>query len=121
MERIKVKINKLGRVANSSIEIAPMMIFSGESGMGKSYLAILVHYFFDVLMLTDRVKRLENLFVEYGYDYNELVKDFKDTGVALTLSKQQIEQWMSKDAISYLRFMLNAPKLDGDIEVTLPG
>ena len=45
MERIKVKINKLGRVANSSIEIAPMMIFSGESGMGKSYLAILAHYF----------------------------------------------------------------------------
>lgn len=121
MKRIKVKINKLGRVANSSIEIAPMMIFSGESGMGKSYLAILAHYFFDVLMLSDRVKRLENLFVEYGYDYNELVKDFKDTGVALTLSKQQIEQWMSKDAISYLRFMLNAPKLDGDIEVTLPG
>ena len=120
MERIKVKINKLGRVANSSIEIAPMMIFSGESGMGKSYLAILAHYFFDVLMLTDRVKRLENLFVEYGYDYKEMEKGFQDTGVALTLSKQQIELWMAKDAISYLRFMLNSPKLDGDFEVILP-
>lgn len=120
MERIKVKINKLGRVANSFIEIAPMMIFSGESGMGKSYLALLSHYFYDVLILSDRVKRLVNLFVEYGYDYNEMVKDFLDTGVALTFSKQQIEQWMAKDAISYLRFMLNSPKLEGDIEVTLP-
>lgn len=120
MERIKVKINKLGRVANSSIEIAPMMIFSGESGMGKSYLALLSHYFYDMLILSDRVKRLENLFVEYGYNYNEMVKDFQNTGVALTISKQQLEQWMAKDAISYLRFMLNSPKLEGDIEVILP-
>ena len=120
MDRIKVKINKLGRVANSSIEIAPMMIFSGESGMGKSYLALLYHFFYDVLILSDRVKRLESLFVEYGFDYNEMVKGFHDTGVALTISKQQLEQWMAKDAISYLRFMLNAPELDGDIEVMLP-
>lgn len=120
MERINVKIRKLGRVANSSIEIAPMMIFSGESGMGKSYLALLSHYFYDVLILSDRVKRLENLFVEYGYDYKEMEKGFQGTGVALTLSKQQIEEWMAKDAISYLRFMLNSPKLDGNIEVTLP-
>ena len=121
MDRIKVKINKLGRVANSSIEIAPMMIFSGESGMGKSYLALLSHYFYDVLILSDRVKRLESLFVEYGFDYNEMVKGFHDSGVALTISKKQLEQWMAKDAISYLRFMLNAPKLDGDLEVMLPG
>ena len=120
MERIKIKINKLGRVANSYIEIAPMMIFSGESGMGKSYLALLSHFFFDVLILSDRVKRLENLFVEYGYNYNEMVKDFQDTGIALSISKQQLEQWMAKDAISYLRFMLNSPKLEGDIMVTLP-
>lgn len=120
MKRIKVKINKLGRVANSFIEIAPMMIFSGESGMGKSYLALLSHYFYDVLILSDRVKRLENLFVEYGYDYKEMEKDFQNTGVALTITKQQLEQWMEKDAISYLRFMLNSPKLDGNIEVMLP-
>lgn len=120
MERIKVNIKRLGRVTNSSIEIAPMMIFSGESGMGKSYLALLSHYFYDVLILSDRMKRLENLFVEYGYDYNEMEKGFQNSGVALTLSKQQIERWMAKDAISYLRFMLNSPKLEGDIEVTLP-
>lgn len=120
MERIKVKINKLGRVANSSIEIAPLMIFSGESGMGKSYLAMLAHYFFDVLILSDRVKRLEGFFIEYGYDYNVMVKGFQEAGEALSVSKQQLEQWMAKDAINYLRFMLNSDKLEGDIEVALP-
>ena len=120
MERIKVKILKLGRVENSAIEISPMMIFSGESGMGKSYLALLSHYFFDVLMLSDRVKRLENLFVEYGYNYKEMEKDFQEKGEALSLSKQQLEKWMEKDAINYLRFMLNSQNLDGDIKVILP-
>lgn len=120
MERIKVKIHKLGRVANSSIEIAPLMIFSGESGMGKSYLAMLAHYFFDVLILSDRVKRLEGFFTEYDYDYNVMVKGFQEAGEALSVSKQQLEQWMAKDAINYLRFMLNSDKLEGDIEVALP-
>ena len=120
MERIKVKINKLGRVANSSIEIAPLMIFSGESGMGKSYLAMLAHYFYDVLILSDRVKRLEGFFTEYDYDYNVMVKGFQEAGEALSVSKQQLEQWMAKDAINYLRFMLNSDKLEGDIEVALP-
>lgn len=120
MERIKVKINKLGRVANSSIEIAPLMIFSGESGMGKSYLALLAHYFYDVLILSDRVKRLEGFFTEYDYDYNVMVKGFQEAGEALSVSKQQLEQWMAKDAINYLRFMLNSDKLEGDIEVALP-
>lgn len=120
MERIKIKINKIGRVANSVIEIAPMMIFSGESGMGKSYLALLAHYFYDVLIISDRVKRLEGLFETYGYDYNRIAGDFEDEGKALTLTKRQIEQWMEKDAINYLRFMLNSERLEGDIEVTLP-
>lgn len=120
MERIKVKINKLGRVANSSIEIAPLMIFSGDSGMGKSYLAMLAHYFYDVLILSDRVKRLEGFFTEYDYDYNVMVKGFQEAGEALSVSKQQLEQWMAKDAINYLRFMLNSDKLEGDIEVALP-
>lgn len=120
MERIKVKINKLGRVANSTIEIAPMMIFSGESGMGKSYLALLSHYFFDMLVLSPSMKRLEGLFVEYGFDYKVMEKDFQSKGVALSISKQQLEDWIAKDVVSYLRFMLNSKKLEGDIVVTLP-
>lgn len=120
MERIKVKIKKLGRVTDSSIEIAPMMIFSGESGMGKSYLALLAHYFYDVLIFSDRMKRMVGLFEEYGYDYASMVKDFSKEGVALTISKHQIEDWMKKDAISYLRFMLNSDQLEGDIQILLP-
>ena len=40
MERIKVEIKRLGRVKDSIIEIAPLMVFSGESGMGKLFSSV---------------------------------------------------------------------------------
>jgi len=120
MERIRVKIKKLGRVVDSEIEIAPLMIFSGESGMGKSYLALLVHYFYDVLIVSDRSPRLAFLFEYLKYDYKEMAKSFRGEGVALTITKQDIERWMEEDAVNYLRFMLNSDGLEGKIKVALP-
>ena len=73
---IKIKIEKLGRVVESEIEIAPLMVFSGESGMGKSYLALLVHYFYDVLIVPNR--SLAKLFEDLGYYYNEMAKNFNN-------------------------------------------
>ncbi len=37
MKAIKIHINRLGIIKDSDITITPMMIFSGESGLGKSY------------------------------------------------------------------------------------
>ena len=118
--RIRIKIEKLGRVVNSEIELAPLMIFSGESGMGKSYLALLVHYFYDVLIISDHNLRLPHLFEYLNYDYKEMAKSFRGEGVALTINKQDIEKWMEIDAVNYLRFMLNSEGLEGKIKVTLP-
>lgn len=120
MDRIKVEIKKLGRVADSVIEIAPLMIFSGESGMGKSYLALLVHYFYDVLINSDRQSRLSYLFETLGYDYKEMAKNFNGEGIAFTIRKKELENWMEKDAVTYLRFMLNSENLEGQIAVSLP-
>lgn len=118
--RIRIIIEKLGRVVNSEIELAPLMIFSGESGMGKSYLALLAHYFYDVLIISDRNPRLPHLFEYLNYDYKEMAKSFKGEGVALTITKQEIEKWMETDAVNYLRFMLNSERLEGRIKVSLP-
>ena len=40
MKSIIIHINRLGAVINSTIELKPLLIFSGESGLGKSYVAI---------------------------------------------------------------------------------
>ena len=41
MERITITIHRLGAIKDSVIEMKPIMVFSGESGLGKSYVAML--------------------------------------------------------------------------------
>lgn len=117
MKCIKVRIDQLGRIRDSEILVSPLMVFSGESGLGKSYLALLCHYFFELLINTSR---LNHFFVDNNIDYNILSKDFKDVGTALEIKKQDLETWMAKDAILYLRYMLGYDGISGQIEITLP-
>lgn len=117
MKCIKVRIDQLGRIRDSEILVSPLMVFSGESGLGKSYLALLCHYFFELLINTSR---LNHFFVDNNNDFNVLSKDFKDAGTALEIKKQDLEAWMAKDAILYLRYMLGYDGISGQIEITLP-
>lgn len=117
MKCIKVRIDQLGRIRDSEILVSPLMVFSGESGLGKSYLALLCHYFFELLINTSR---LNHFFVDNNIDFNILAKDFKDAGTALEIKKQDLEAWMAKDAILYLRYMLGYDGISGQIEITLP-
>ena len=117
MKCIKVRIDQLGRIRDSEILVSPLMVFSGESGLGKSYLALLCHYFFELLINTSR---LNHFFVDNNIDFNVLSKDFKDAGTALEIKKQDLEAWMEKDAILYLRYMLGYDGISGQIEITLP-
>lgn len=117
MKKIIIKINKLGRIRNSQVEISPLMIFSGESGMGKSYIAMLVHYFFEVLL--DK-QRITSYFQSKGIDYNTLSSGFISQGVAFEISKKDFENWLSLDSLKYIQYMINNPQLDADIEVVLP-
>ena len=117
MKCIKVRIDQLGRIRDSEILVSPLMVFSGESGLGKSYLALLCHYFFELLINTSR---LNHFFVDNNIDFNVLSKDFNDAGTALEIKKQDLEAWMVKDAILYLRYMLGYDGISGQIEITLP-
>ena len=41
---IEIQIEQLGPIRDSKIVLKPFMFFSGESGTGKSYTALLIHY-----------------------------------------------------------------------------
>ena len=117
METVKIRITELGAIKDSEIEITPVMIFSGESGLGKSYLAILCHYIFDVLLDNTRIDRFVK---EKGLIFSEMRESFKGSGIATKINKNELEKWLSKDALQYLCYMLNDEKLQGDISIKLP-
>ena len=117
MNCIKVSVEQLGRIRDSEIQLSPLMVFSGESGLGKSYLALLCHYFFELLVNTNR---LNHFFIDSDIDFNTVSKNFHDVGTALEIKKQDLEVWMAKDALLYLSYMLGYDDLSGKIKITLP-
>ncbi|GHU63724.1 hypothetical protein FACS1894123_07080 [Bacteroidia bacterium] len=110
---VTFEIEKLGAIRSSSFELSPFMFFSGESGLGKSYMAFLVHYLY-VLITGDR---LNDFFKSKGYNYDELITKRNERGVILSFGLNDLTRWIRNDALIYLRFILGNEKLDGNINI----
>lgn len=123
MKSIKLHINKLGLVRDADLEITPMMVFSGESGLGKSYVAMLCHYFFYV-WLDSKAPRLDTFFKSFqnerGINFFDDNQSLPDHGEALSITKQELEEWLAQDAIAYLGYMIGYEAINADITVNLP-
>ena len=115
MKTIKIQINRLGAVCNSVVELKPLMIFSGESGMGKSYVAILVHYFYKVLT----ENRLQAFFSARGWDYDTLVSKNPEEA-SFSFTTPMLRDWITEEAKSYMREALGNPDMEIDVEFEIP-
>lgn len=71
---IEIQIEQLGPIRDSKIVLKPFMFFSGESGTGKSYTALLVHYIY--CLICDNA--LSDFFKEQGVSYNQLMAEHPD-------------------------------------------
>jgi hypothetical protein len=116
MKTVRFYIKRLGAIKNSSIELAPLMVFSGESGLGKSYVAFLVHYLY-VLLTGMRLKRF---FIEKGYNLKDLLKDKRPDELILNVSVSELVSWINKDAITYIGYLLGHNNFVGEVEIELP-
>lgn len=115
MKSIKIHINRLGAVRNSVVELKPLMIFSGESGLGKSYVAILVHYFYKVLT----ENRLQAFFSARGWDYDALVSKNPEEG-SFSFATSMLQDWITEEAKTYMRESLGNPDMEVDVEFDIP-
>lgn len=121
MKAVKLHIVRLGLVRNADIEIAPLMVFSGESGLGKSYVAILCHYFFHVWLNPKRIDSFfKNIQMSRGINFFDASQSFPENTEALNITKEEFEAWLAKDAVAYLQYMLGFDGLSAEIKVSLP-
>lgn len=90
---VRVIIDKLGPISNSSIELKPFMVFTGESGVGKSYTALLVYNLFTALTSS----RLEDFISQktLGGTKNVIQFKFKD-----------FRNWLNTNTSAYLGYLL---------------
>ena len=115
MKTIKIHINELGAVRNSVVELKPLMIFSGESGLGKSYVAILVHYFYKVLA----DNRLQVFFSARGWDYDTMVSKNPEEA-SFSFTTPMLIDWITEEAKTYMREAVGNPNMVVDVEFEIP-
>lgn len=118
MKEVTIKIRKLGLIRDSEITIKPMMIFSGDSGLGKTYTALLSNYIFE--LMTSPV-RLNKIFNDHRISLPELLpKEHSEADSFLTIEMAELVAWINEDAIDYLGYMLNYRLIDADVSLVLP-
>lgn len=104
---IKILINKLGRIRNEEIEVKPFMVFTGDSGLGKSYTAFLVDYLNNVIA-SDRLK----FFVRERI--KSMSKENQNQGFSFTFG--ELREWMRNDVSQYLGYLLGNDAFNCDVE-----
>ena len=111
------KINRLGAISNSKLSLKQFMVLSGESGLGKSYVAMMCNYIFFLLWSK---KRLSNFFIAQNISFNDRRKTWRDKGEAFIINKSDLLQWINKDIVTFLTYMVASDNLNADIEIDLP-
>ena len=113
MKGIIIKINKLGAVRESVVSITPLTFLSGESGLGKSYVALLMHYIYALI----EQSRFDTLFERNNISVETVFKNEKSK---FSIPSSAITAWINEDATNYMREAIGNPKLEIDIEVDIP-
>ena len=96
---IRVIIDKLGPITDSEIELKPFMVFTGESGLGKSYTALLWYNLVTSLTparLQEFISKKMN-----GNAKEELTFKFKD-----------FRMWLNQNTAAFLGYLLGNNNFD---------
>lgn len=99
MKKIEIIINEFGPLSNQTITLAPFMIFTGKSGLGKSYANYLTYYFFS--SFTEG--RLKD-FVENKIKKNRTDQQF-------TITEDELRQWLNSGVEEFMRDFLGNDNL----------
>lgn len=108
MKDIIIHIHKFGLLKDVDIQLAPFMIFTGQSNLGKSYANYLVYYFLDALI---------NL-----TGFSEVLFESKVNGKEgiFTLDADEFIQHLNKGAEPFEREFLDDQTLTCDVEFEIP-
>lgn len=117
-ENISIHIENLGPIKGPEvIYLRPFMIFSGVSGVGKSYLAMLVHFVYRILCGNE----MESFLHTKKIDYDRLKTNLPDEeSIIYKIQADDFVDWINERAVSYMRNMLGNQDFNARINITLP-
>lgn len=107
-DNIRIFINSLGPVRDAELRFTPFMLFTGPSGLGKSYTAFLPYYLVNIFTGI----RLLNFFE----DKLKNVQPMPGTTTSLFSFKvEDLRLWMNKDVKKFISDMIGNPDFTCDV------
>ena len=108
MKKIIIDIHKFGPLQEVSFQVAPFMVFTGMSKLGKSYANYLVYYLFtNLLDLKECTKLTESLIG-------------KESSGSFTLSDDFLSTYLHNNVTTFMRALLGDPTIECDVDFRFP-
>ena len=117
--RIEIHINQLGPIHDTDITLKPFMVFTGESGTGKSYAALLVHYVYKILCTYESAGFFKSIGASYDKHREQLPDE--NEGFLFEFTLKQFEEWCNKNAVRYIGESLGNFSLDSRVDIKFLG
>ena len=108
MKKIIIDIHKFGPLQEVSFQVAPFMVFTGMSKLGKSYANYLVYYLFANLLNYKEAARLGEHLVG------------KNSSGSFTLSGDLLSTYLHDNVTAFMRALLGDPTIECDVEFLFP-
>ncbi|MBS5898020.1 MAG: AAA family ATPase [Prevotella histicola] len=108
MKKIIIDIHKFGPLQEVSFQVAPFMVFTGMSKLGKSYANYLVYYLFTNLVNVEDAERLGEHLVG------------KNPSGSFTLSGDFLSTYLHDNVTAFMRTLLGDPTLECDVDFLFP-
>lgn len=102
MKDFRIHIEELGPIKDADITLAPVMIFTGASNLGKSYTNFLTYYIFN-LFSGDRLKDFIRTKIT---EDTERLKEFN-----FSFTTNELKAWMEEDVRRFFVYLLNYPDI----------
>ena len=112
MKKVVININELGPVKEQVIELKPVMLFTGESGLGKSYVNFLAYYLFYVF---SSERMYDFLLEKIGTDNN----DKKE--LSFSLNTGELIDWLQNDLKKFFIYLYNFDDFKCDVNFIFKG
>lgn len=116
--KILFTIKKLGAIqTENTIEFKPFMVLSGESGVGKSYTAFVLH-FLNFMFQIDREEFSVLEVIKSIVDLHDIKQQVANSNEAtFKIPVNKIENYFQQNINNYLEYILNNPEIDSDVEI----
>ena len=108
MKKIIIDIHKFGPLQEVSFRVAPFMVFTGMSKLGKSYANYLVYYLFANLLNYKEAARLGEHLVG------------KNSSGSFTLSGDLLSTYLHDNVTAFMRALLGDPTIECDVDFLFP-